>query len=57
MEQLLETILETIRISGHYQALEDLYHTSLEAMKRDVKLGVRYLKILSELIEKRMGLV
>lgn len=54
MEQLLETILETIRISGHYQALEDLYHTSLEAMKRDVKLGVRYLKILSELIEKRM---
>ena len=54
MEQLLETILETIKISGHYQALEDLYHTSLEAMKRDVKLGVRYLKILSELIEKRM---
>lgn len=54
MEQLLETILETIRISGHYQALEDLYHTSLEAMKRDVKLGVRYLKILSELIEKRI---
>jgi predicted phage terminase large subunit-like protein len=55
MEQLLETILETIRISpGHYQALEDLYYTSLEAMKRDVKLGVRYLKILSELIEKRM---
>lgn len=55
MEQLLETILETIRISpGHYQALEDLYYTSLEAMKRDVKLGVRYLKILSELIEKSM---
>ena len=55
MEQLLETILETIRIlPGHYQALEDLYYTSLEAMKRDVKLGVRYLKILSELIEKRM---
>lgn len=54
MEQLLETILETIRISGHYQTLEDLYHTSLEAMKRDVKLGVRYLKILSELIEKRI---
>ncbi|WP_432268578.1 phage terminase large subunit [Catenibacterium mitsuokai] len=55
MEQLLETILETIRISpGHYQVLEDLYYTSLEAMKRDVKLGVRYLKILSELIEKRM---
>ena len=55
MEQLLETILETIRISpGHYQALEDLYYTSLEAIKRDVKLGVRYLKILSELIEKRM---
>lgn len=54
MEQLLETILETIRISGHYQALEDLYYTSLEAMKRDVKLGVRYLKILSELIEKRI---
>jgi predicted phage terminase large subunit-like protein len=55
MEQLLKTILETIRISpGHYQALEDLYYTSLEAMKRDVKLGVRYLKILSELIEKRM---
>lgn len=54
MEQLLETILETIKISGHYQALEDLYHTSLEAMKRDVKLGVRYLKILSELIEKRI---
>lgn len=55
MEQLLETILETIRISpSHYQALEDLYYTSLEAIKRDVKLGVRYLKILSELIEKRM---
>lgn len=55
MEQLLETILETIRISpGHYQALEDLYYTSLEAIKRDVKLGVRYLKVLSELIEKRM---
>lgn len=55
MEQLLETILETIRIlPGHYQALEDLYYTSLEAMKRDVKLGVRYLKILSEVIEKRM---
>jgi predicted phage terminase large subunit-like protein len=55
MEQLLETILETIRISpGHYQTLEDLYYTSLEAIKRDVKLGVRYLKILSELIEKRM---
>lgn len=55
MEQLLETILETIRIlPGHYQALEDLYHTSLEAMKRDVNLGVRYLKILSETIEERM---
>lgn len=55
MKELLEKILAEIKKNPDgTQAYEDLYYMSKEAMKTDEALGVKYLKILSELIEKRI---
>ena len=55
MKELLEKILAEIKKTPDgTQAYEDLYYMSKEAMKTDEALGVKYLKILSELIEKRI---
>ena len=52
MEELLEKILQKIKKTPQdTQACEDLYYMSREAMKTDTALGVRYLKVLSEIIE------
>lgn len=56
MEKLLETILESIKKSPYaYQAYEDLYAMCKEAMKDNVKLGVKYLKLLSQEVERGIG--
>lgn len=52
MKQILDKILESIEKGFSYQAYEDLYYMSREAMKEDTDLGVRYLKTLSSLCEK-----
>lgn len=52
MKQILDKILESIEKGFSYQAYEDLYYMSREAMKEDIDLGVRYLKTLSSLCEK-----
>lgn len=56
MEQLLEIIYQRFK-SGDLKAGEDLYNMCREAMKTDVSLGVKWLKILSEDISTQMGLV
>lgn len=55
MEKLLETILETVRgYPKNTQAAEDLYYMSKDAMKENVELGVKYLRILSDILFERI---
>lgn len=54
MEQLLEIIYQRFK-GGDLKAGEDLYYMCREAMKTDIPLGVKWLKILSEDISTRMG--
>lgn len=54
MEQLLEIIYQRFK-SGDLKAGEDLYNMCREAMKTDVSLGVKWLKILSEDISTQIG--
>lgn len=55
MKELLEKILEKIKKTPYaYQTYEDLYFMSREAMKTDISLGVKYLKLLSAECEKAM---
>lgn len=52
MKELLKTIYERTQKSYDYQTYEDLYYMSKEAMKTDISLGVKYLKLLSTECEK-----
>ena len=53
---LLEKILEKIkREPSDVKAYEDLYYVCREEIKKDVKISVKYLKFLSECIEKQMS--
>lgn len=54
MEQLLEIIYQRFK-SGDLKAGEDLYYMCREAMKTDIPLGVKWLKILSEDISTHMA--
>lgn len=54
MEQLLEIIYQRFK-GGDLKAGEDLYYMCREAMKTDVSLSVKWLKILSEDISTYMG--
>lgn len=54
MEQLLEIIYQRFK-GGDLKAGEDLYYMCREAMKTDIPLGVKWLKILSEDISAHMG--
>ena len=54
MEQLLEIIYQRFK-GGDLKAGEDLYYMCREAMKTDVPLSVKWLKILSEDISTHMG--
>lgn len=54
MEQLLEIIYQRFK-GGDLKAGEDLYYMCREAMKTDVPLSVKWLKILSEDISTYMG--
>lgn len=53
MEQLLEIIYQRFK-GGDLKAGEDLYYMCREAMKTDIPLGVKWLKILSEDISAHM---
>ena len=53
MEQLLSKILEKIKKDAYlFQTWEDLLYMCKEAMKTDISLGVRYLKLLSAECER-----
>jgi len=54
MEQLLEIIYQRFK-GGDLKAGEDLYYMCREAMKTDILLGVKWLKILSEDISTHMA--
>lgn len=54
LSQLLETIQQKIAAGAGISAMRDLYHMCLEALKTDVSLGVQYLVLLSEEIERRL---
>lgn len=55
MEKLLKKILTTIKKKPDgSQAYEDLYYMCEEAMKTDEALAVKYLKLLSQVIENRI---
>lgn len=54
MEQLLEIIYQRFK-GGDLKAGEDLYYMCREAMKTDIPLSVKWLKILSEDISTYMG--
>lgn len=54
MEQLLEIIYQRFK-NGDLKAGEDLYYMCREAMKTDIPLGVKWLKILSEDISTHMA--
>ena len=51
MEQLLKQIHAQAK-TGEFRPCEDLYYMCKEAMKTDVSLGVKYLKLLSEDLER-----
>lgn len=54
MERLLETIYQKLKKSSEYQIAKDLCHMSIEAMKTDVRLGVKYMRLLSNECETMM---
>ena len=51
MEQLLKKIHAQAK-TGEFRPCEDLYYMCKEAMKTDISLGVKYLKLLSEYLER-----
>lgn len=56
MEKLLSKILEKIKKDSYlFQTWEDLLYMSKEAMKKDIPLGVRYLKLLSAECERAIS--
>lgn len=56
MEQLLSKILEKIKKDSYlFQTWEDLLYMSKEAMKEDISLGVKYLKLLSAECERAIS--
>lgn len=56
MEKLLSKILEKIKKDSYlFQTWEDLLYMSKEAMKEDIPLGVKYLKLLSAECEKAIS--
>lgn len=56
MEKLLSKILEKIKKDAYlFQTWEDLLYMSKEAMKEDISLGVRYLKLLSAECERAIS--
>lgn len=56
MEKLLSKILEKIKKDSYlFQTWEDLLYMSKEAMKEDIPLGVRYLKLLSAECERAIS--
>jgi len=52
MEKLLKAIYERVEVSTEYRAYNDLKDMCREALKTDIDLGVKYLKLLSERISK-----
>lgn len=52
MRKLLEAIYGKLKTDHARQSMEDLYYMSKEAMKTDISLGVKYLKLLSTECEK-----
>ena len=56
MEKLLSKILEKIKKDSYlFQTWEDLLYMSKEAMKEDISLGVKYLKLLSAECERAIS--
>lgn len=56
MEKLLSKILEKIKKDSYlFQTWEDLLYMSKEAMKEDITLGVKYLKLLSAECERAIS--
>ena len=56
MEKLLSKILEKIKKDAYlFQTWEDLLYMSKEAMKEDIPLGVKYLKLLSAECPPKVG--
>lgn len=56
MERLLSKILEKIKKDSYlFQTWEDLLYMSKEAMKEDIPLGVKYLKLLSAECERAIS--
>ena len=56
MEQLLSKILEKIKKDAYlFRTWEDLLYMSKEAMKEDIPLGVKYLKLLSAECERAIS--
>lgn len=56
MEKLLSKILEKIKKDSYlFQTWEDLLYMSKEAMKEDILLGVKYLKLLSAECERAIS--
>lgn len=56
MKKLLSKILEKIKKDSYlFQTWEDLLYMSKEAMKEDIPLGVKYLKLLSAECEKAIS--
>ena len=56
MEKLLSKILEKIKKDSYlFQTWEDLLYMSKEAMKEDIPLGVKYLKLLSAECERAIS--
>ena len=51
MEQLLKQIHAQAK-TGQFRPCEDLHYMCKEAMKTDISLGVKYLKLLSEDLER-----
>jgi len=52
MRKLLEAIYGKLKTDHARQSMEDLYYMSKEAIKTDISLGVKYLKLLSTECEK-----
>ena len=53
MEEVLKQICQQIqKTPEEFQPYEDLYYMCKEAMKTDIPLGVRYLKMLSADLEE-----
>lgn len=53
MEEVLKQICQQIqKTPEEFRPYEDLHYMCKEAMKTDIPLGVRYLKMLSDILEE-----